>query len=351
MSRFLSALVASFAGKILAVLFVAIAAAIGFGPERWAELILGLERPWVLPVRIALLILAAVVFLLLVISIKRSAKVAQAPSENGQFFRAIWRSLRSSYNAAVSFAVRIWQLYGPYDYEVAFPQAAVGHRYFSAYRESRIEFGRRFAAAFPGLRGNLILDQPSEILPRLEVLLKWPLTASSPDHQSTATPFYWTTGSGNMHIERFHRYKRGIILLNEMEIRPTYLAAIGGNVYWQNYVYLEGAALPTRRIRGEEGVPAPAYQEYAVYNGKIFNRGEYDDGSYLRRGKPVPFSHKPDLRSRRMKPFGFLIIATTSPANRPRVDVALRHHIQQVIEDKDNMRSLARFLRSLPKGE
>ncbi len=331
---------------------MAIAVAIGFGPERWAELILGLERPWVIPVRAALLILAAVVFLLLVISIRRGAgKVAEAPSENGRFIRAIWRSLRSSYHRAISFVRRNWQFYGPYDYEVAFPQAAVEHWYYSAYRESRIEFGRRFAAAFPGLRGNLILDQPGEILPRLEVLLKWPLTASSPDRQNTATPFYWTTGSGNMHIERFHLYKRGIILLNEMEIRPTYLAAIGGNVYWQNYVYLEGAALPARRIPGEKGVPTPTYQEYAVYNGKIFNRGEYDDGNYLRRGKPVPFSHKPDLRSRQMKPLGFLIVATTSPANRPRVDAALRQHIQQVIEDKDNIRSFARYLRSLPKGE
>jgi hypothetical protein len=350
MTRFLSALAASFAGKILAVLVVAIAAAIGFGPDRWAELILGLERPWVIPVRIGLLLLAAVVLLLLVISIRRSASQA-SQARSWSFFSGIGRILRSSYKAAIGFVVKIWQLYGPYDYEVAFPNPAVGHQYLSAYRESRIEFGRRFAAAFPGLRGTLILDQSSEIISRLEVLLKWPLTASSPDHQNIATPFYWTNGSGNMHIERFHRYKRRIILLNEMEIRPTYLAAIGGHVYWQSFVYLEGAALPARKIPSEEDVLSPTYQEYAVYNGKIFSRGEHDDGSYLRRGKPVPFSHKPDLRSRRMKPFGLLIVATTSPANHPRVDIPLRQYIQRVIEDKDNVRGFARFLRSLPKGE
>jgi hypothetical protein len=136
-----------------------------------------------------------------------------------------------------------------------------------------------------------------------------------------------------------------------MELRPVFLAAIAGSVYWQSYVYLESAGLPPRAIRGEEDVKNPEYQECAIYNGKIFNRREYDDGGYLRGGKPVQFTHSPDGRARWMSPQGFLIVASGSSANLPQVDAAVEAHIQNVIRDKKNIDKLAAFLMSLPKRE
>lgn len=49
----------AFLGKLAAVLFVAVCSALGFGPDNWAQALMGLDQPvWLLAVRVALIVLA-----------------------------------------------------------------------------------------------------------------------------------------------------------------------------------------------------------------------------------------------------------------------------------------------------
>lgn len=348
MRAFIIAFSGSFAGKILATIVIAVLAALGFGPDRWAEFLLGIEKPWLMPTRVLLVAIATIALVMLGISITRSRPLVS------QEMKRKWRLvqwLASSGQATLQRINRLWQLYGPNDYEVPYGQIAIGPPYYPAYAQSQIEFGRRFAEAFPATRGILTLENTPEIISRLNVLLKWPLTASPRDRSAEASPIYWTSGRGNLHISRYCQYKKKMILINEMELQPTFLAAIGGRVYWQSYVYLESAALPPRKIRGEENIRNPNSQEFAIYNGRIFNRNEYDDGGYMQAGQPVRFTHSPDGRSRYMSKFGFLIVASDSSANHPHVDASIAARIQGVIKDKSTIEEFANFLMSLPKRE
>lgn len=263
-----------------------------------------------------------------------------------------WHHFKTRCLLARRAIIRYWRLIGPWDYEA--PRAiydTIG-RYYSDLSDDRITFFHRFGDAFPGTRDLLVIkSSPLEIISRLNVLLRWPvisIAAVGTDSESVACPFYWNNGDGNMHIERYCHYKRDVVLINEMEIKPTYLAAIGGDIYWRTFVYLEVESLPRRSIRGEEGHVGP-YQEYAIYDGRVFNRGEYDDGSYIEKGRPVRFKRRPDLRCRHLVPMGMILIPNSSPANNPKRDQEIRSHIQAVIEDKSNIDDFAKYLLSLPK--
>jgi hypothetical protein len=351
MKRFLQSLAGSFVGRFVAVLVIAVLAAVGLGPDRWAAWLLGLSINSALIARVILLLAAAIMSGLLVTAIIVSRTSGIINVQQRWPLRRVWRRLRVASKKLKRRMVRFWLVFGPRNYELPREVAAIGLPYYPAYKESQIEFSHRFSDAFPGTRDLLVLENPTEIIRRLDVLLRWPLTAWAKNADMGATPFYWTYGMGHMHIYRYHRYKRQVVLINEMELRPRYLAAIPGRAYWQNYVYLESERLPWLSIRGEEHYAPGKYQEYAIHNGRLFNRSEYDDGGYMLRGKPVRFSHNPDLHSRRAEPFGFLITASTSPANRPEVDQTIEQLIERVVTDKSCISLLTQFLLSLPKRE
>jgi hypothetical protein len=346
MSRFLQSLAGSFVGKLLAVLVVAVLATFGFGPERWVIWLLDIPVSSVLIARFVLFVAAVITLGLLIASIiiARSNSRRSTPRKRKGFLRRVWQRFSITFKLLKRRIFRFWRVVGPGNYEVPREIAAIGRPYYPAYRESRIEFSNRFSDASPGTWDLLVLSDPTEIIHRLNVLLRWPVVAYAKNAESGATPFCWTSGIGHMHISRYHRYKKRIVLINEMEIRPKFLAAIPGRVYWQNYIYLESAALPWLSIRGEEHLSRGEYQEYAIYNGRTFNRSEYDDGGYMLRGKPVRFLHNPDIRSKRTVPSALLIVAAASPANRPQVDATIRGFIQSVIADKKQLQAFADFL-------
>lgn len=313
---------------------------------------------WI-PVVIALLSLYSIFDALVRLSfakLSRRTKPASQSAEahhgrSGARFR-ILRKIKIWLFIARRRIARHWQLTGPFDYSVASSRPDFTGRNYPCLSNDRVAFSGRFADAFPGTRDLLTISDPDLIIRRLNVLLRWPVEVvvlRQGIEVGSATPFYWNSGDGNMHIHRYFHYKRRMILLNEMEIRPAFLAAVGGDVYWSTYVYLEAAALPARNIHGEENVGLGSHQEFAIYKGAVFNRREYDDGSYLKNHVPIRFSVHPDLRSRNLEPFGFLLIPNSSPANNPRRDEEIEHHIRNVIQDKGAIREFADYLLALPK--
>ena len=255
---------------------------------------------------------------------------------------------------------RVWhmvRLYVPRDYELPYEIRVIGGPEFwniEHIENDRIAFENRFTDAFPGSRDIVVLSQPRHIIHRLNVLLRWPVVAKRIDRLTNeatlAEPFYWTNGCGNMYIRRYYQYKRNIVLLNEQEIIPLYLAAISGRNYWQKFVYLEGQAMRPKQIPGEMIIKNREFQEFAIYKGRIISRGEYDDGSFLIRGRPQAFEHNPDLRSRKLIGNGFLLIPNSSTVNNLKYDREIKRLISQVISDKKNINDLAQYLLSLPKN-
>jgi hypothetical protein len=85
MNTFIKAGIGALAGKLIAALFIAICATIGFGPEKWAAFLVEGLPGWVTPdkVRIAFLILASLVFYLLFATSRKEAG-AKAVRQNSR---------------------------------------------------------------------------------------------------------------------------------------------------------------------------------------------------------------------------------------------------------------------------
>ena len=72
---YIKAGIGALVGKLLAALFIAICAAFGFGPDKWAAFLVEGLPTWITPikVRIAFLILASLVFYLLLANLRKEA--------------------------------------------------------------------------------------------------------------------------------------------------------------------------------------------------------------------------------------------------------------------------------------
>jgi hypothetical protein len=262
--------------------------------------------------------------------------------------RKVFRRLVTRMRLVFRRTWRVVQQYLPWDYELPREIFAVNAVQIADLKDDRIAFSSRFSDAFPGSGNITTFNQPRRIIQRLNVLLRWPVVGKQSSTQFT--PFYWTDGRGNMHVTRYYQYKRNIVLLNQREISPSFLAAIRGGSYFQTFVYLEGREMPAKQIPREELSNDQKYQEFAVYKDKIVSRGEFDDGSYLVRGRPREFTHRPDRRSRYLEKRGLLLLANSSVANRLEHDETINRLINNVIRDKKNISYLADFLLSLPKN-
>ena len=246
-------------------------------------------------------------------------------------------------------ATRYARLYVPLEYEVKHFPYSTNSRDFGYFRDDLSAFCSRFIDAFPGSSLLTEIEGTKEIIMRLHVLLRWPTEAvneaCSSGRSTRVSPFWWTTGDGNMYITRYKWYKRNKVLINEREITPSYCAAIRGVAYWQTFVYLECSALPIHRK-----IPCGEYEQvFGIYGRRIINHSQIVDGGLVRRGRPVHFDHNPDMRTRNLRNLGILLTSQSSEANTSEHDQRIQRHIALVLEDREKVHEFKEFLTFLPK--
>ena len=220
---------------------------------------------------------------------------------------------------------------------------------------STVHFGKRFAAAFPGVRGIKWFDDPDDIRQRLEVLLKQPLEFDD------GTPIWWTRGSANLHISSASM-PGDVLVMNIEEMRIRRLAAVSPASYKYSFVLLEVAPLPpmgiyehtkdrVAEIAQGQG-PFPYYwEEYGVVDGKhIITRGEFDDGAAVIEGKLQPVAGRVLLRSRYVTDYNCIICGGGAPIMDRSYEGRLERHLNAMLRGDDRLEEMARDVTRLPTG-
>ena len=216
-------------------------------------------------------------------------------------------------------------------------------------------FAKRFANAFPGVRGIQWFEDRDEVAMRLVALLAEPLQFED------ATPIWWSRGSANLHISTFSA-DDPIYLLNDDEMRIARVAAVNPGSYKYNFVYVlvdplepvgiyDTTAQRIAEVESGDSVFPYYWEEYGVVDEThLISRAELDDGSAMIEGKLQTISDRAELRGRYVTPYNFVIAATGSPLLNSDYDRRLEDHLNAMLKGEDRLPVMAKEVLSLPAG-
>lgn len=220
---------------------------------------------------------------------------------------------------------------------------------------STVHFAKRFAAAFPGVRGIKWFDDADDIRQRIERLLEEPLEFED------GTPIWWTRGNANLHISSATMVSDTLVI-NDDEMRIRRVAAVNPGAYKYNFVYLDVAPLPPTGIyqhteariaelaRGEG--PFPYYwEEYGVVDAEhLITRSELDDGSAVIDGKLQSISNRVSYRGRYVTDYNCIIAGGGAPIMDSSYDEQLESHLNAMLKGEDRLGAIAEEANRLSTG-
>jgi serine/threonine protein kinase len=213
---------------------------------------------------------------------------------------------------------------------------------------STVFFSHRFARSFPGIRGYVVFDSPSECIKRLRRLLQPPLRLGN------ANPIWWWR-SGDMPIETFSVLNETTVLLDCQELIIDSVAAVNAGAYYQQLVYVQTKASEPSGLYKNMDIDLSlkefgfAREEFGIYEGRFISRAEYDDGAAVMDGELVDFKAAPELRIRYLTPYNVLLAPHDSPINYGAFDERRDTVMNAILRGEATLEDLVNEVRNLPK--
>lgn len=216
-------------------------------------------------------------------------------------------------------------------------------------------FDYRFRKAFPGVRGIKEFNNPEECVDRLAIMLRKPLNSKK---QGMMDPIWWFRGGSNLDIDKFERLSSTKFLMNTDEIEVKKITVYSSSHYFRKFVYVEGLPEQTSGAYGEINeedinemvrLSGEYHEEYALYEGNVITRAEYDDGAAVIDGKIVEFGGKAELRVRYLTPYNFIICAKWNPLNESRYDDIVEDILNGMLKGTNTIDDLANLCEKLPR--
>ena len=216
-------------------------------------------------------------------------------------------------------------------------------------------FDYRFGKAFPGVRGIREFINPSECINRLEILLRNPLNKKK---RNMVDPIWWLRGSSNNEIVKFEKIDDRHILMNEKELEIKRVIAYASSTYYKKFVYVETNPEQATGLYDEVTEEQMQYwvnaigayfEEYAVFDGHLITRAEYDDGAAIINGKVVDTERKAEVRIRYLTPYNFIICAKWNPLNQTKVDSMAEKVLYGMINGTHTINDLVSLCEKLPR--
>lgn len=222
----------------------------------------------------------------------------------------------------------------------------------------------RLSAAFPGVRGLKEFTNPSEIVERLDILLRAPLTFRESVTgrggvvEIRHTPMWWWRGLTNYQIEHYRRLTTTDILVNRTdELRVHRAFVFNPPAHWKAFVYLEFESMDPIGLyeHSQAALDAvrherhPVSEEYATFAGTLITRAEYDDGAAVLDGKVVDTCGQAELRCRYITPYNFIITSEQSPVNNSAFDRSLDAIMSGLLRGTHAIDDLCQAIEELPR--
>lgn len=216
-------------------------------------------------------------------------------------------------------------------------------------KDSTVFFQERFSKAFPGVRGVEWFKDPKIAIQRLCLLLENPITFKD------SHPIWWWR-HGDLHIENFEKIDDVSALMDGQELLIDEIAAVNAGSYYQSFVYVktkasEKSGLYEYTIDDELDRWGYAREEFAVFDGHLINRAEYDDGAAIIDGVPVPTNGNASLRIRYITPYNFLIAPLNSPINNAKFDSTRDEILTKILREEASLDDFVEVFMHLPKRQ
>ncbi len=216
-----------------------------------------------------------------------------------------------------------------------------------------VEFSRRFAMAFPGLRSVQWIDDQQVIAERLGIVLSQPL------RYKEGSLAWWWRGNENLQISKFEQVQGRKFLMDYQELNIHRIAAVNRiNIYYRKFIYVETFAdSPTGlyKTRNEDITQLAEQDGYCceeygfVDDSRLITRAELDDGATIIDGTPVDVQGRAVPRIRYITPFNFLIAPHMSPINNNDFDYILLTLLNQMLQGKEVFSEICDAIDCLPK--
>ena len=218
-------------------------------------------------------------------------------------------------------------------------------------------FADRLAQAFPAVRGLKQYENPRDIVKRLEILLKEPLTflvTKEEKMETYQTPIWWFRGNKSLPIQSFRSLKNGKCLIGSHELRVKKMIVNIARDYTNSYVYLESKEeMPTgltqyhmEDILRDIDKFGYAEEEYALSGNTLITREEYDDAAYERNGK-IFQTKNTELRKRHLSDFNLIIAPIDSPINSNHYDEELERYLNNIVVKRIKPDGLVKFIETI----
>ena len=224
-------------------------------------------------------------------------------------------------------------------------------------------FSQRMAIAFPGIREITWFDNSKIARQRLEKLLKQPLNFRDGTLEYEVDPIWWFRGGSALNIHSFQKIGINKVLMNFEQLQIKRIAAIRGNSYYKDFVYVEtkgekqtGLYKHTENdIKRHLETFGYSSEEYGVIKNSLgwkkpIRREDYDDGATVIRGK-VRDDIQPVLRVRYLTDYNFIIAAKGSPYNSTKFCVESEKYFNGILKKEIAPEDFFKFLESFKKYE
>lgn len=221
-------------------------------------------------------------------------------------------------------------------------------------------FAHRIAKAFPGERGIVWFDNAENATERLMLLLKQPLIfkPDSPEFGGQKSPVWWFRAGSSMMIENVTRLSATRILMDGEELNIKRIAISQSHHLYRCFVYVEVQAEEQTGlykysevdIEDQRKALGYASEEYALFNGHMIKRTEYDDGAAVINSNIVEI-HGAELRTRYLTNYNFIICAQEAAFNSHKFDAGSEDFMDEILTGKHSTEGFFNWMGAFSKED
>lgn len=216
-------------------------------------------------------------------------------------------------------------------------------------------FDYRVGKGFPGLREVKEFNNPKECVDRLEILLRNPLNRNK---KNMTDPIWWLRWSSNNEISSFERLDSERFLVDGKQLKVKKIVVYSSLAYYKKFVYVETSpeeATGLYEEMAQEQIDywveqiGSYYEEYAIFNGHLITRAEYDDGAAVIDGKVIDIENQACIRTRYLTPYNFIICAKWNPLNEAKHDSDVQKILYGILKGTHTIYDLVDYTEKLSR--
>ena len=198
-------------------------------------------------------------------------------------------------------------------------------------------------------------NNPKECVDRLEILLRNPLNRNK---KNMIDPIWWLRGSSNNEISSFERLDSERFLVDGKQLKVKKIVVYSSLAYYKKFVYVETSPEEATGLYEEmtqEQIDywveqiGSYYEEYAIFNGHLITRTEYDDGAAVIDGKVIYIENQACIRTRYLTPYNFIICAKWNPLNEAKYDSDVQKILYGILKGTNTIYDLVDYTEKLSR--